>query len=224
MSHPTAQKAPGEQRMHGSDSPARRRRIGAVALALVLLAVPLASRAASLFQLDQRYGSIAFTVSNLGLFRSHGGFARFVGRLTLDAADPTATKISVTVAADSLHTPWAQETEMLRSADFFDVARHKEIRFDSDSVRSTGPGSYAIMGRLTLRGITRPIILTAKLMHATIDKATGHQIDDFVVYRQPQPQGIRHDRRTAVHRRPGGHRHPRPHHPGALVSPPAHGS
>ncbi len=162
-------------------------RAGVFALLLGVLALlagviaPRAGRAADLFRLDQRFGSIAFTVSNLGLFSARGDFARFVGRLTLDAADPAATRIAVTVAADSVHTPWDQETAMLRSADFFDVARFKDIRFVSRSVRPEGPGRYRISGTLHLRGQTRPIVLMAKLVHAARDPATGRQIDDFIV-------------------------------------------
>ena len=167
--------------MRGSDRSSGRARIGAAAALLLAAIAAGPARATERFQLDQRYGTIAFTVSNLGLFRSHGAFARFAGRLTLDGADPAATRIGVTVAARSVRTPWAQETQMLRSADFFDVARYKRIRFESETVRPAGPGRYAIAGRLTLRGITRPIALAARLIQATADPATGRQIDDFVV-------------------------------------------
>jgi polyisoprenoid-binding protein YceI len=151
-----------------------------LALALGGALRPAPAPAAQLFQLDQRYGSIAFTVSNLGLFRSRGAFERFVGRLTIDRDDPAATHIAVTVAADSVHTPWDQETEMLRSPDFFDVARYPEIHFESREVSPQGPNRYVIRGALTLRGQTRPVDLAAKLVHAARDPA-GQQIDDFVV-------------------------------------------
>lgn len=153
----------------------------AAALALAVALAPSLARAADTFQLDQRFGTIAFTVSNLGLFEARGDFARFVGRLALDPADPAATRIAVTVQAASVHTPWDQETAMLRSADFFDVARHKLIRFESRSVHPTGPGRYAIAGTLRLRGQARPITLMARLVHAARDPATGRQIDDFIV-------------------------------------------
>jgi len=155
---------------------------GAV-LALLLAGgiLPLPARAAQLFRLDQRYGTIAFTVSNLGLFRSRGDFTRFMGRLTIDPADPTATRIAVTVAASSVRTPWPQETAMLRSADFFDVAHYPDIRFQSEQVLPAGPGRYMISGAMTLHGRTRPVTLAAQLMHDARDKATGRQIDDFIV-------------------------------------------
>ena len=150
-------------------------RAGVLALLLVHPAP-----AAELFHLDQRYGSIGFTVSNLGLFRAQGGFARFLGALTIDPADPAATRIAVTIKAGSVRTPWGQETAMLRSADFFDVARYPAIRFHSQAVTADGPGRYAIQGALTLRGKTRPVILRARLVRAARD-AAGRRVDDFVV-------------------------------------------
>lgn len=154
-------------------------RLIAAALALFVVAAP--AGAAQRFQLDQRYGSIAFSVSNLGLFRARGQFGRFVGRLAIDPAHPTATRIAVTVAAGSVQTPWGQETAMLRSADFFDVARYKVIRFASAQVLAKGPGRYLIRGALTLRGRTLPVSLAARLVHAARDPRTGRQIDDFIV-------------------------------------------
>ncbi|MDE2007893.1 MAG: YceI family protein [Rhodospirillales bacterium] len=157
-------------------------RVARCALGLALLAAgPARAADGQYFRLDQRFGRIAFTVSNLGLFRARGEFARFVGALTLDPADPADTKIDVTVAADSVRTPWDQETAMLRSADFFDVARYKAIRFVSRAVRAVGSGRYRIDGTLSLRGRSSPIALDAKLVHAARDPGTGRQIDDFVI-------------------------------------------
>ena len=150
-----------------------------LALALLLPAVP--ARAAETFQLDQRYATIAFSVGNLGLFRSTGDFARFVGHLTIDLADPTATRIAVTIDTTSLQTPWDNETQMLRSPDFFDVTRYPEIHFTSRAVTSAGPGRYRVQGQISIRGITRPMTLNAKLIHESRDPATGKQIDDFIV-------------------------------------------
>jgi polyisoprenoid-binding protein YceI len=155
--------------------------LGLILLAGAFAAMPAPAPAAELFKLDQRYGSIAFSVSNLGLFRSHGDFARFAGRLTIDPAHPAATRIDVTVASRSVNTPWPQETAMLRSADFFNVARYPDIRFASEQVLTAGPGRYVISGRLTLRGQTRPVTLRAHLVRAARDKATGREIDDFIV-------------------------------------------
>ena len=141
-------------------------------------AVP--AQAAQVYRLDQRFGTIDFSVSNLGLFQTHGDFGQFVGVLRIDPTAPDATRIAVTVAAGSVHSGWAQETTMLRSAEFFDVARYPDIRFHSRQVRAEGIGHYLIRGDLTLRGRTRPVTLHARLVHEARTHA-GQQIDDFVV-------------------------------------------
>ncbi|MGC8475489.1 MAG: YceI family protein [Acetobacteraceae bacterium] len=158
----------------------RRGGFGLAGLALLALAGAMPAHAAELFRLDQRFGSIGFSVSNLGLFRAHGDFGRFTGTLRIDPAAPDATDIAVTVAARSVHSGWAQETAMLRSADFFDVARYPAIRFHSRAVRADGVHRYLIQGNLTLRGQTRPVVLHAHLVRAARN-AAGQQIDDFVV-------------------------------------------
>jgi hypothetical protein len=50
-----------------------------------------AIQAADLFNLDQRYGSIAFSVTNFGAFSSLGSFPRFMGELLIDRSDPEQT-------------------------------------------------------------------------------------------------------------------------------------
>jgi polyisoprenoid-binding protein YceI len=150
-------------------------------LAALVLAGAAPARAAELFQLDQRFGSIRFSVRYAGLLHAGGSFTRFAGQLVIDPADPAATRIAVTVPADSITTPWAQETDMLRSADFFDVARYKEIRFQSEAVRVEGDGRYTVLGQLTMRDHTRPVRLHARLVRSARDAASGRQVEDFVV-------------------------------------------
>jgi polyisoprenoid-binding protein YceI len=58
-------------------------------------------------------------------------FARYAGTLDLQA-QPTVT---LTIQADSLDTKNRKRDEHLRSADFFDVDRHPEVQFISDTAR-----------------------------------------------------------------------------------------
>ncbi|MBW4090150.1 MAG: YceI family protein [Proteobacteria bacterium] len=157
------------------------RRYGRVALVLLAGLAPGAARAADHFPLDPRYGRIAVTVRDLGLFHTTATFARFAGRLTLDLDHPGATRIAVTVAADSLHMSWARGAALMRSAAFLDVARHKAIRFASQAVTPDGPGRYLVRGQLELRGVTRPIVFAARLREVSRDPATGRRVERFTL-------------------------------------------
>ena len=85
-------------------------------LALVPVFVIPPARAESLYTIDQRFGSIEFTVGHLGLFTSHGRFTKFDATLTIDPVHPERTRIVVEVNAVSVDMPWQDGVAMLRSA------------------------------------------------------------------------------------------------------------
>src|SRR2546430_2010035 len=69
-----------------------------------------------------------------GLMRVEGRFDRYDGRLDLEH-DPA---IELTIDAASLDTNNKKRDEHLRSADFFDVENHPQVRFVSDSATLSG--------------------------------------------------------------------------------------
>jgi len=134
------------------------------------------------FSLDQRFSSIDFSVRNLGLFASEGAFRRFQTRLVLNNSHPDRTKISVAVDAGSVEMSWHEASDMLRSADFFDVQRYPEIWYQSSSVQELSPGHFTVRGLIQIRGVTQPLTLHAVLTKQSQDLSDHSQIDDFVVH------------------------------------------
>lgn len=153
----------------------------AAAAALVGVGALAPARAAERYRLDQGNSTIHFSVGTIGFFRATGHFTRFDAKLVIDPGHPTRTRVSVTIPAASITTPWAQESAMIRAADFLDIARYRTIRFISGNVTALAPGRYAVHGRLTLRGVTRPVTLSARLVKSATDPKTGDAIDDFTV-------------------------------------------
>jgi len=154
-------------------------------MALLLpLAGPLgapAALAARQYAIDPRHGSIEFSVGHLGLFTSHGRFRQFGADLTIDPTHPEQTRIDVTVDAASVDMPWQDAADLLRSAEFFDVARYPDVRFHSTSVTVTAADRYAVGGLLEMHGVIRPVTLTARLTGRQ-DDAGGQPLSaDFVV-------------------------------------------
>ncbi|MHC3473084.1 YceI family protein [Streptomyces sp. 7R007] len=95
------------------------------------------------------------TVGGQGEVHPDGSAA---GTLTLDAA--------------SLDTGNKKRDEHLRSADFFDVANHPEITFAVRSAHLRAGDTVEVSGQLTVRGISRPQSLTARLAGADADALT----------------------------------------------------
>jgi polyisoprenoid-binding protein YceI len=139
--------------------------VGAVT-ALLALGHAGAARAQSVFMIDQRFGSIDFSVDHLGLFTSHGDFRRFTGTLAIDTAKPERSSISVNIDAASVDMDSPDGLTMVRSPDYFDVVGHPAITFQSTGVALTGPDHYRIVGNIRIRDVTRPMTLEAVL--------TGH--------------------------------------------------
>lgn len=175
-----------DSRLRNAADPGRfwRSGLGRMGHLFVLLGLAVApfqhAIAQQTYQLDQRFGTIGFTVRHLGLFSSQGEFRRFQAQVLFDQAHPEQTQISVDVDARSEMMGSQQATDMLGSKDFLDVHQHPVVRFISTSVMTVAPDRYRIQGMLRLRGVTRPLVLSARLIGRHIDPLRHDEQADLV--------------------------------------------
>ena len=99
---------------------------------------------------------------------------RYQGQLAYDAAAPEKSRVDITVEATSLicQDEWVKPKDLrkiqdLTFAKMLAVDRYAEITFRSRSIRPRGDGKFEIEGDLTIRGITRPVLLWATLKPGT---------------------------------------------------------
>lgn len=136
-------------------------------LALALLLVAPAAFAAT-YQIDPAHTQIHFTVAHLVVFKVRGNFNEFSGNVEADTASKTLSGASATIQVASVDTRNQKRDEHLRSADFFEVAKYPEMSFVSKTV--TGSGSnITLTGDLTIKGITKEIVLQGGFLGATTD-------------------------------------------------------
>jgi len=121
--------------------------------------------AAGTYAPDPGHTEVQFFWDHAGVAEQHGEFLDIDGSVAFDADAIDATEIAVTIAADSISTGVAKLDEHLRSADFFEVETHPEIRFQSTSVTRTGAETARIEGDLTMKGVTKPVTLHAEIVH-----------------------------------------------------------
>jgi polyisoprenoid-binding protein YceI len=151
-------------------------------LGLVLaLAAAWPARAAALYHIDQRYGTIEFSVGVLGLFAVQGRFPRFAGDLLLDVERPEQSRIEVAIDTGAVEMPLQDQVELLRSEAYFDTARHPTARFASTAVQTLSPTHYRIHGTLRIRGVAQPQELDAVLTDRHLDQARQAEVADFVI-------------------------------------------
>jgi len=63
----------------------------------------------------------------------------------------------------------AERDTHLRSADFFDVAHYPELIFQSKGVEKVGDEALQVTGDLTIRGVTREVVLDVEYAGKTKD-------------------------------------------------------
>jgi polyisoprenoid-binding protein YceI len=111
------------------------------------------------YRIDPKHTFASFEVRHLGYSTHRGRFDKSAGTLTFDPAGRTGT-IDLTIEADSIDTGDRALEEQLRASSWLDVAEHPQIRYRARRLRFDGDRLAAVDGELTIRGITRPVVLT----------------------------------------------------------------
>jgi len=81
------------------------------------------------------------------------------GSLEFDPDHPAQLSIQATIDATKLWSGEPQRDGHLKSSDFLDVAQHPTITFQSTAGTCAGTNDYTVAGNLTIRGISRPVVL-----------------------------------------------------------------
>jgi polyisoprenoid-binding protein YceI len=93
---------------------------------------------------DRSRTTVEFEVKHLwGLHTVRGRFNRFDGSYVVGLGGP---EIELTIDAASVDTGVSARDRHLRSADFFDVAEHPQVRFASTGVSGLGDGRVHMSG------------------------------------------------------------------------------
>jgi len=112
--------------------------------------------------IDPTHTDVAFSVRHMGLSTVRGRFGTVAGTIRSDEAGVPAA-IQVEIETASIQTGTADRDAHLRSADFFDAEANPTITFVSTSVQAKANGRYDVAGDLTMRGVTRRVVLDAEI-------------------------------------------------------------
>ncbi len=129
--------------------------LGALAL---LLALPMT---AADYTIDGGHSSAVFKVKHFDIANFYGTFNDISGTLTYDAANPGASKVSVTIQAASVDSRNDQRDGHIKSPDFLNAGEFPVITFESTSV-SGSADELQITGKITLHGVSKEITITAE--------------------------------------------------------------
>ncbi len=111
------------------------------------------------WQADGAHSAVNLTVRHMVIAKVHGHFGKWNAKLSLDTADLTRSSVEVEIEAASIETGVADRDTHLRSPDFLDAAKYPTLRYRSRRVEATSPDRLRVIGDLTIRGVTREVVL-----------------------------------------------------------------
>ena len=134
------------------------KRIIASISTIIALALPVFAFA-STWTIDPDHSNIGFKVKHLMVSNVKGSFDKHTGMVEINDQDITKSKVEVSIDTSSINTNVQKRDEHLRSADFFDVAKHPTMTFVSKKVAKAGKDRLKVTGDLTLHGVTKQVVL-----------------------------------------------------------------
>jgi len=152
------------------------------ALVTTVLFASLAAPAthAANYRSDPKSSLLSFSSSYQGeAFTGH--FGHFDAHIAFDPANLASSKLDVTISLASADTQSSERDEMLKGADFFNAGKMPVAHYAAAKFRSLGGNRYAADGVLTLRGVSKPVVLsfnwTPGAIAALVGDATVNRLD-----------------------------------------------
>jgi polyisoprenoid-binding protein YceI len=127
------------------------------------------------WQIDLAHSSVGFSTKHMMLTTVRGSLPIVDARLEFDAEHPERGSVAVTLDASGIDTGFEARDNHLRSPDFLGTDEHPRITFSSTRVEPVGGSHYRIHGELSIRGVTRPVVLDARLDGVVPDPRGGRR-------------------------------------------------
>jgi polyisoprenoid-binding protein YceI len=142
--------------------------------------------AAEKYTLDSSHSQVVFDYQHLGFSTTTGMFSGFEGEIMFDEDAPENSSVNVSMPVMSMFTGWEAREDHFMSGDFFGAEEGDMVTFTSTGIEVTGEDTAKITGDLTMNGVTKSVVLDAKLnqkgMHPMENKPwTGFDATTTVV-------------------------------------------
>jgi polyisoprenoid-binding protein YceI len=111
----------------------------------------------STWKIDQSHSELTFSIRHL-VSRVRGNFTQWEGTILANPDDWSTASVEVTIQTASINTNNERRDAHLRTGDFFEAEKHPTITFKSTKIERNGD-SITVHGNLTMRGVTKPVVL-----------------------------------------------------------------
>jgi polyisoprenoid-binding protein YceI len=107
---------------------------------------------------DASHSEIVFKIRHLMISNIKGEFRKFDATLNAPEVDFNNASAKAVIDVSSIFTNNDDRDNHLRSADFFDVEKFKEIKFESTAFTKFNTENGQLKGKLTIKNITKEVI------------------------------------------------------------------
>lgn len=133
---------------------------------------------AGTYTVDSAHTQVLWEVNHLGFNDYFGLFGDATGTLKLDPANPSAASVQIEIPIAKVATNSEGLTKHLLAADFFAADKHPTATFKSTGVTIDGDEAK-ITGDLTIKGVTKQVVLDAEFEGAGIGPMNKKQTIGF---------------------------------------------
>ncbi|WP_291993177.1 YceI family protein [Candidatus Accumulibacter sp. ACC003] len=111
------------------------------------------------YKVDPNHTYPRFEYSHFGFSKQVQRFNKTAGTIVIDRAARTGS-VNITIDAKSVDTGYSLFNEHIQGEDFLDTAKYPTITYKSSAVKFAGDQPVSVDGKLTIKGITKPVTLT----------------------------------------------------------------
>lgn len=121
------------------------------------------------YAMDSGHTSVVISWTHFGFSHPTADLSNITGNINFDSSNVSKSSVEVSLPLDTIDTHVDALTTEFKGADYFDVSKFPTATFKSTKVVSKGKNKMDVYGNLTIKDITKPVIL-----HAVLNKQGMH--------------------------------------------------
>ncbi|GAB3041863.1 YceI family protein [Acinetobacter apis] len=131
------------------------------------------------YKIDPTHTATVFSWNHFGFSTPSANFTDIQGTIHVDNQKPSNSSVDVTIPVSSVNTNVAELDKHFQEKEWFDAAKYPTITFKSTKVETKDKKHFKITGHLTVKGVTKPVVLNAVLNKQAVHPMTKAQAIGF---------------------------------------------
>ena len=115
------------------------------------------------YKIDPTHTATVFSWNHFGFSTPSANFTNIQGVIKVDNEKPANSSVEVTIPLSSVNTNVAALDKEFQEEAWFNAAKYPNITFKSTKVETKDKKHFKITGDLTVKGVTKPVVLDAVL-------------------------------------------------------------